>query len=118
MKKFKFLDAAYYAIASRPTSQADAKRKAKTLGLVQAHAARAYAVLQKIRALNSVALAFNSFISRSMYATITGACNTGITQFCEKHNITKRRIKVSELLEIMDGTEYGYQKFIGVITND
>lgn len=70
------------------------------------------------RALNSVTLTFKSFISRSMYATITGACGTGITQFCEKHNITKRRIKVSELLEIMDGTEYGYQKFIGVITND
>ena len=70
------------------------------------------------RALNSVTLTFNSFISRSMYATITGACNTGIAQFCEMHNITKKRIKVLELLEIMDGTEYGYHKFIGAITND
>ena len=50
MKKFKFLDAAYYAIASRSASQADARRKAKTLGLVQARAARAFAVIQKIRA--------------------------------------------------------------------
>lgn len=50
MKKFKFLDAIYYAIAARSASQADARRMAKAQVLVQARAARAFVIIQKIRA--------------------------------------------------------------------
>lgn len=68
------------------------------------------------RAFSSATLTLNSKISRSKYALITGACKPGIEKFCYDHNLENAKtVTVRELLSIMNGTEFGYEKFKNTI---
>jgi hypothetical protein len=78
-------------------------------------------VLRKIKRLNTVKeekiITNDTYITKTMYHKITGACYAGIEDFINKYNLNGRnRIKVSELLEITNGNDfYGKNTLISLL---
>lgn len=59
-----------------------------------------------------IKLTLNSLITRSMYQRLTGACQPGISGFCEKHGLLGvKGIRVRDLLPLIKG-EFGEKKFL------
>lgn len=65
-------------------------------------------ILQKIN--------FNTKIGIDLYRFITGACRAGCENFANLHNLDfNLKIKVSDLLKILDLNDFGYSKLYNVV---
>ena len=53
------------------------------------------------------------YVTSQDYRLLTGACREGINHFKEKNGITKDKISIEDLKEILP-SNYGYEKFIGL----
>ena len=61
-------------------------------------------------------LRFDSVINIRRYRALTGACQMGCQDFADRHNLPyNTRMKVSDLLRILDVNDYGYNKLVNAL---
>ena len=61
-------------------------------------------------------LRFDSIINIRRYRALTGACQMGCQDFADRHKLPyNTRIKVSDLLRILDVNDYGYRTLVSAL---